>query len=136
QYQKAEQHPRASGSEGGRGQVVESFREFDRGQPEGEQAQVAEDIAKGLGESGDPFEPIHESAKHIGQGQTEWALAGKEQYQQTAERKTPQSDTWQRTELWKLRIVFPQPDAEAAKNDGGPPQCTQRNQRMPAPPDG
>src|SRR5216684_7636771 len=120
--QETEQYPRASGREGGRGQAIESLREFDRGQPEGEQSQVAQDIAKGLGESGDPFEPIHQSAKHILQCQVEWALAGKEQYQQTTERETPQSDTGQRTQRWKVWIAFPQPHAEAAKNDGRPSQ--------------
>src|SRR5262249_41840592 len=114
-------------------QPVESLSEFDRGQPESEQSQVAQHVAKRLGESREPLEPIQESAKQLGRSQAEWALAGKEQYEQTAERKSPQSGAGQGSEF---RIALSQPDAEAAKNKDGPRHRAHRSGRMSAPPSG
>src|SRR5258708_10062162 len=76
QDQQAQQQSHAARLEGGCGQPVESLCEFDRRQSQSEQTQVAQSVAKRLGESSDPFEPVHGSAKQLGWSQTEWPLPG------------------------------------------------------------
>ena len=63
QDQHAQQHTHAFGLEGGRRQVVEDLRQFDRSQPQGEQPQVAQDITKGLGKLQQSFQSIHQAAQ-------------------------------------------------------------------------
>ena len=63
QDQHAQQHPHAFGREGGRGQVVEDLREFDRSQPQREQPQVAQHIPKRLGKLQQSFQSIHQTAQ-------------------------------------------------------------------------
>ncbi len=63
QNQHTQQHTHTFGLEGGRSQVVEDLRQFDRGQPQGEQPQVAQDITKCLGKLQQSFQSIHQAAE-------------------------------------------------------------------------
>ena len=64
--------------------------ELDRRQPQSEEPQVAEEDAKALENSVSLFTPS--PAKQLTRRQTERTLAGKEQYQQSAGGKRPQSN--------------------------------------------
>src|SRR4249920_1331142 len=122
QDQHAQQHTYAFGLERGHSQVVEDLRQFDRSQPQGEQSQVAQDIPKRLGKLQQSFQSIHQTAQELFWHQTERALAVKEQHQQTTEHQASPPERAQRRQR---RIAFPHPNAEAAQDDGGPPQAAE-----------